>query len=147
MPHNLTQKEADQLLQMEKVCLEKKVLKFPALGNSLHIPLYSKPKKEDFILDISRSNIVLEKNTLQMRARKKVVLVRLDTNGQHHRNPDNTEITCPHLHLYREGYDDKWAYPLPSTFTNPNDIIQTFKEFLIYCNVTSTQFIRTDILI
>ena len=28
-----------------------------------------------------------------------------------HPNPHGTEIPCPHIHIYREDYDDKCAYP------------------------------------
>ncbi|KJU85379.1 prophage protein [Candidatus Magnetobacterium bavaricum] len=42
---------------------------------------------------------------------RKIILLRLCFGGHPHRNPDDTEISSPHLHRYREGYADKWAYP------------------------------------
>ena len=62
-------------------------------------------------------------------------MCRLDL-GVPHRNPDGEEIPAPHLHIYREGYDDKWAYPLPQdTFTNIDDKWQIFLDFMKYCNI------------
>jgi hypothetical protein len=58
------------------------------------------------------------------------VLVRLDLGGAPHRNRDDEEIGVPHLHLYREGFGDKWATPLPSDrFRNPADVWTTSKTF------------------
>jgi Family of unknown function (DUF6978) len=39
---------------------------------------------------------------------------RLDFRGAPHRNPDDEEIPCPHLHLYRESYGDRSLMPLPA---------------------------------
>jgi hypothetical protein len=65
------------------------------------------------MLDLARGQIKLTKATYQNRARQAIVLMRLDLDGPPHRNPDDQEIPCPHLHFYREGYGDKWAIPPP----------------------------------
>ena len=44
-------------------------------------------------------------------------------------------VPCPHLHIYREGYGVKWAYPVPSDFTNTTDLVRTLQDFLRYCKV------------
>lgn len=52
-----------------------------------------------------------------------------------------------HLHLFREGYEDKWAYPLDSAeFTNPSDIQQTFREFCGYCHIDSIPLFQEELL-
>jgi hypothetical protein len=131
----LTQEEADCLFKMEKFCSDDSSYEFPVLGGYLRIPLKSKDACENFMLDISRGRIELQKYTFQNRAKKTVVLVRLDLGGAPHRNPDGVEIPCPHVHLYREGYDDKWAYPLPEEFSDHANIGNTLEEFLQYCNI------------
>jgi hypothetical protein len=71
------------------------------------------------------------------------VLVRLDFGGAPHRNPDGEEIGSPHLHLYREGYGDKWAVPVPEDrFENLSDPWQTLEDFMRYCNVVQSPMIR-----
>ncbi len=64
--------------------------------------------------------------------------MRLCLSSRGHRNPDGTMISGPHIHRYREGQDDKWAYPLPPQMAeccdNPTDILGRFME---YCNVTN----------
>ena len=83
------------------------------------------------------------KGRYQTRGRKIIVLVRLDFGGQPHRNPDDTEIGSPHLHLYREGYGDKWAFPIPSErFSDINDLGKTLDDFMHYCNITQPPRIR-----
>jgi hypothetical protein len=147
MKQKLTQAEADALIQMEKFYTGTDIFDFPSMGGSLRIPLHSADKREDFTLDISRNKIAFERNKLQTRVRKTIILVRLDIGGQPHRNPDGEEINCPHLHLYREGFDDKWAISLPSVFTAPSNIFRTLNEFMDYCKITTKHFIRRDLFV
>jgi len=132
---HLTQEEAEKFLKEEKNRIDNTEYLFPESGGSLHIPLKTKDNTEHFMLDIRRANIELKKNTFQTRVRKEIVLVRLDLGGPPHRNPDGLEILCPHIHLYREGFGDKWAYPLPVLFTNPTDSLLVLEQFMDYCNI------------
>ena len=91
----LTQHEADALLALEKHYQGEERFFFPGLGGAIRIPLYSAERREEFSLDITRGRIVLEKNTFQSRARKAVILARLDLGGPSHRNPDGEEIARP----------------------------------------------------
>ena len=52
-------------------------------------------------------------------------------------DPDGREIPCPHLHIYREGYGDKWAIPAPvDRYPNAEDLLETFEAFMRHCNIT-----------
>lgn len=134
---NLTQEEARILIAMEKHRANEDRGDFPMQGQSLTLPLQSADKREQFLLDLSRGRIDLLKVKMQSRGRQVVVLVRLDLGGAPHRNPDDEEIAVPHLHVYREGFGDKWAKPLPADrFRNPADVWTTFEDFLRFCNVT-----------
>jgi hypothetical protein len=127
---NLTQEEANVLIAMEKHRANEDHSDFPMRGQSLTRPLQSTDKREQFLLDLSRGRIDLVKVKMQNRGRQVVVLVRLDLGGAPHRNPDDEEIGVPHLHLYREGFGDKWAVPLPrEAFRNPADVWITFEDF------------------
>jgi hypothetical protein len=110
---DITQAEADALIAMEKHRADEKDCVFPEPGGRLAIALTSLDKRENFMLDITRAQIKLTKATYQNRARQAIVLMRLDLDGPPHRNPDDREIPCPHLHIYRAGYGDKWAIPAP----------------------------------
>jgi len=137
----LTQAEADALRMMEKFYMGKEYFSFPDFGGRIAVPLLSHDEKEEFFLDVSRSQIAL-KHTLQNRARKTVILARLDSGGAPHRNPDGEEVPCPHLHLYREGFGDKWACSLPDAFSQPNDIWRTLDEFMQFCHIVKKPNIR-----
>ncbi len=134
---NLTQPEADVLIAMEKHRVNDERHYFPQGGESLVLALQSPDKREAFLLDLSRGRIDLAKVKMQNRARQVVVLVRLDLTGAPHRNPDDQEIPCPHLHLYREGFGAKWAVPLPpGRFRDPSNLWGTLGDFMAYCNIT-----------
>lgn len=136
---DISQAEADALIAMEKHCVENKSWLFPEPGGRLAIPLVSPDKRENFILDMTRAQIKLTKATYQNRARQAIILMRLDLDGSPHRNPDDQEIPFPHLHIYREGYADKWAIPAPANvYPNVADLFATFEAFMRHCNITQT---------
>jgi len=140
---NLTQAEADALIAMDKYRVNEVRSDFPMAGQSLVLPLQSQDKREHFLLDVSRGRIDLLKAKMQNRARQVVVLVRLDLGGAPHRNPDDQEILAPHLHVYREGYGDKWAIPVPADrFTATADLWRTLEEFMRFCNITQPPHIE-----
>lgn len=134
---NVTQAEADNLMTMEKRAADERDWLFPSPGERISIPLTSLDKRENFMLDVTRAQIKLSKATFQNRARAAIVLLRLDVDGPPHTNPDGTEIPCPHLHMYREGYGDKWAVLAPAEkYTNTLDLFSTCEAFMQQCNIT-----------
>jgi len=149
---DMPQTEADALIAMEKHCVENKSWSFPHAGARLSVSLTSPDKRENFMLDITRATIRLTKATYQNRARHAIILMRLDLDGPPHPNPPNVPaeprhawlapyagqlITCPHLHLYVEGYGDKWAVPAPAAkYPNVADLFSTFEAFMRHCNIT-----------
>ena len=145
---NLTQAEADALLALEKRRRDNTEWDYPSLGGTVTIPLVSIDQREPFFLDIRRGRINLAKGTYQNRGRQVVVLARLDFGGAPHRNPDGEEIESPHLHLYREGFGDKWAYSVPSDrFANLDDPWQTLEDFMRFCNIVEPPVIRRGLFI
>jgi hypothetical protein len=144
----ITQVEADALIAMPKVRADADTRKYPALGGALTIPLTSADKRENFLLDISRGRIDLLRGKYQNRARHVIVLVRLDFGGPPHHNPDGTEVPCPHLHVYREGYGDKYAMPIPKAqFPDTGDLWEMLEDFMRYCNVTDPPFIEKGLFV
>lgn len=140
---DLKQIEADALIEMENHRLNEDRHDFPMNGEKLTIQLQSADRREPFLLDISRGRIDLLRGKFQNRARQVVVLVRLDFAGAPHRNPDGEEIPCPHLHIYKEGYGDKWAYPIsPDQFPRIDNLWDTLDDFMGFCNITIPPFIE-----
>ncbi len=77
-----------------------------------------------------------------------IVLARLDFAGPPHRNPDGEEVGSTHLHLYREGYGDKWAYPVPAErFPNLRDPWLTLDDFMRYCRIVEPPRIRRGLFV
>ena len=143
---DLTQEEADSLILMEKHRIDDQIWVYSGLGCSLSIPLISVDRREEFSLDMSLGRINLVKKTYQNRARKSIALARLDYGGPAHLNPDGIEVPCPHLHIYREDYGDKWAFSLPMDgFINMNDPQILLDEFIVFCHITQPPIIEGDL--
>lgn len=146
---NLTQSEAEILISMEKHRESENRWIYPIIGKSIAIPLISADRREKFILDISRGstkNISLSRGKYQNRAREAVVLVRLDFGGRPHSNPDEVEIPCPHPHIYKEGYGDKWAIAASlDKFPHIDNLWETLTDFMVFCNITRQPLIEKDL--
>lgn len=133
----LTQSDAETLLRMDKVPATRDAVRFPDLGGRIEVPLMSRDERERFSLDISRKRIALT-TSYQTRGRQVIVLARLDFTAPH-RNPDGSEVGVPHLHLYREGYGDKWAMAVPDgLLAKPDDAWQVLLDFMAYCGVVES---------
>ena len=143
---DLTQAEADALLATEKHRVDDHVWYYPNLGEAIRVPLTSADKREAFLLDIRRGRVDFRKVTYQNRTRLVTILARLDLGGAPHENPDGEVVPSPHLHVYKEGYADKWAEPVPKqTFPNINDPWKTLGDFMTFCNVTKQPNIQRDL--
>ena len=134
----LTQTEADQFMLMVKHFVRPPAsISIPPGGDETY-ELSSLNDRENFFLDVWRGTLRLTKLKFQNRVRTVVVLVRLDVDGAPHTNPDGQRLSGTHLHLFREGYDDRWAHPVdPSAFTLLSDPGTTFQEFCAFCKVES----------
>ena len=150
----LTQDEAESLIAIEKRFEEPVPFVYlPEPGTGITISLVSVDGQESFQLDIRQGRRRREGQssngwTLQLRYGAEV-LVRLETAGPTHPNPDDApnrrlsryagqRIETPHIQIYVEGEDDPWAFPPPDEFTALDDIVVTWREFLSYCNLVET---------
>lgn len=139
----LDQETVNLLIAMEKCRENDNGEYFPTEGQSISVDLVSRCRKENFILDIGRGRINLQKVTYQNRAKKIIPLIRLDVGGPPHRNPDGQEISTPHLHIYREGHGDRFAVEVPEDcFTNPSNMWQLLQDFMRYCNIVEPPIIH-----
>src|SRR5207245_1561915 len=122
----LTQAEADALMAMVKEFVDQKGINFPLAGEWVKLEVKSEDKRESFLIDVNRKGTVKpSKCTYQERYEVVEILLRLDLDGPTHENPDGAELPCPHLHIYREGYADKLAFPLPGgRFTDTAHLVK-----------------------
>lgn len=133
----LKQDEADKLISvLKRVRDNQNPINFPGVGEDNKVDLESEDGNEQFIVDINRKGTIriARKCTFQGRYRKYIPLLRLDIGGPDHTNPDGEEINGDHVHIFKEGYGDRFAIPLPPDITNPDDLIQTLIDFLSYFN-------------
>jgi hypothetical protein len=134
----LTQAEADQFIQMAKHFIRPPASISIPPGVDETYELAALDDRERFLLDVWRGTLRLTKLKFQNRVRTVVVLVRLDVDGAPHTNPDGQKLSGTHLHLFREGYDDKWAFAVDANaFTLLSDPGTTFQEFCAFCKIES----------
>lgn len=134
----ITQSEADEFMQMAKRFVRPPATITIPPGLDESHELVDLANRERFTLDIWRGTLRLTKLKFQNRVRTIVVLARLDVDGAPHTNPDGQKVSGTHLHLFKEGYEDRWAYPVDSkVFTLLADPGTTFQEFCSYCQIES----------
>lgn len=142
----LPQVEADNLLQMPKVFVDNAPLEFPQTQPiDYDRTLRSPDRREEFLLTIERGLRNRIRLKYQTRGRRIIVLARLDLNGRRHKNPPDSPyrlgewIDGTHLHLYREGFEDRIAYALPEAAgwqeLRINDGVVMLEGFMRFCNV------------
>ena len=153
---SLTQDEAESLFKMKKTQVRELSLTFPEDGSKIEIELCSEDRRYNFQADINRHGHRLRKLIYQNRTGKVFVLRRLDFIGSPHSNPSNepydehlkkymnNDIPCPHVHLYIEGYNDKWAVPLADILDlkieDTDDAYNIMENFFRYCNIDIPEF-------
>jgi len=152
---SLTQAEADFLLKLPKQARPSDVLELSTASTmDRDWELLSHDRREEFILTIERGRKKTARLKYQTRARKVIVLARLDLNGRPHRNPDGQPyrpgewLSNSHLHLYKEGFEDRVAYHLnevPNFSFTFSDDMGALEQFLNLCAVDPIPPIQTSI--
>ena len=138
----ITDEQAQAFIDMIKTILGKPV-KFDFTKKV--IELADNGGREEYLLDIIPNRMIPNKISTTLRVRKNVLLVRLDVNGPPHRNPDDTEVPCPHLHVYKQGYGLKWAYPVPPAFGDCVGLANYLDSFCDYCHIHGKIFTQIPI--
>ena len=138
----LTQAEINVLLDVLKR-MRSNQLSFPEWGQTRSYEAVSADKKHKhrFVIDVNRKgHFNPQKYTFQERlSSTEDILLRLDSAGRPHTNPNGDEIPCPHIHIIREGYGASWAYPVPETINMEQDLLGVFIDFLNYCKIKDTE--------
>jgi len=90
---------------------------------------------ESFVLDFYKGSLELSRYTFNKRYRQTLIMLRYDNEGRH-TNPDGISFDGRHVHLYREGYNDKFAFPVEEIgiFTDaPVEVV--FNKIMSYCKI------------
>ena len=133
----LTQQEAEKLIAMKKLFLGNGTITLNESFNQT-IPLISENKQEHFLLDLRQGRIDLKKLICQNRYDEVIQLVRFESKGVHE-NPDGEIIRGAHIHIYKEGYGDKFAFPVKD-FEDVEDVLKALTKFCEFCNIENKNF-------
>jgi hypothetical protein len=117
--------------------------------------LRSTDRREQFALNVERGGRTRARLKYQTRVRRVFVLARLELGGPRHRNPPEAAykggewIGGTHLHLYREGFEDRVAFELADVpFWVGRDVshgVIALEHFLRFCGVTDWPPIQESI--
>ena len=135
--NRLPQPRADAFLAARKIkATETDFHLTSTILKSVSVPLIAPTLAgEAFSLDVTQKRIVLKLKCQLRNTTHSVILARLDF-ASPHRNPDGTSVGVPHLHVYREGYGDRFAYEVPpGMLKNPDDPLQVLLDFLATYNI------------
>ncbi|MBS3087271.1 hypothetical protein J4226_01640 [Candidatus Pacearchaeota archaeon] len=131
----------------EYMSIEKKFLKGNSLELKSHFRLSEKlvcDKYGDiFIIDFRQGTIEISLVTSNLRTTDCTILSRLDLGDKEHKNPDGVKVRGPHVHVYREGYGDKFAYPVSDFFEveDSMNFPSIIDKYLEYCNIKPIKLI------
>lgn len=131
----LTQEEFNYIITLKK---EFKVHDQITLQSKWSRDIVAIETRDMFILDYYVGAIALTKFTYNKRYRKIIAILRFDSSGRH-TNPDGQVFDGSHVHIYRENYGDKWAFPIIEIGIS-NEMIEkasVLESFLQYCNVVN----------
>lgn len=133
--NDLTQEEFGFLMGLEKEFEDKSTIFLGPAPLQWSRRLKSTATNDTFLLDFYRGSFKIQKYTYNHRYRQTLAVFRFDSFGTH-TNPDGEKLTGFHVHLYKEGFGDKFAYPA-SKFgieeTDPMEVV--LQKFLVYCKV------------
>ena len=134
---DLTDAEAKFLIELEKIATDRRI-DIPDDSKKEHLNLASAEEQNDNIMRIyiKRGRRNINKCSFNVVYNKSIILLRLDIEpGRIHQNPDGRDVPNPHLHIYREGYDDRYAIPAPECFVDTSNLAQALYDLLGYSNV------------
>ena len=144
----LTQEEADTLSVIEKLLTNPNSIRMPEQGTTKIYPVHyfrEGKRNNDMSVSTYRGTIDARKVSYRLLYNNNIVLIRIDTHYRtKHINPDKTVIQPmqPHIHLYSEQHGDKYAYPLPQEFSDTEDIIALFLDFLSYSHIINVNEVQ-----
>ena len=104
---DLTQAEADELMSVDKHRISDEAVPYPAPGQNITIELRSTDNREEFLLDVWRSDKNPRRARFQIRAKRAIILARIDLGGPPHSFVSAREgqlgNACSIRKLYRSG--------------------------------------------
>lgn len=134
-----TQAEADRLLALPKRYEGQDPVNFPGIGDGeLSLALASSERGCSFQLRCGHDRIHFDAYKAHLSSRKTIGLMRLEVaSPRPHANPDGEILHGSHLHYYREGFNLRWARPLPPELAEVEDKPdQLLDRFMDLCHIT-----------
>ena len=132
---DLSQSEFDFLMSLEKEFEDKSTIVLGPAPLQWSRRLKSTTTNDNFSLDFYRGTFKIQKYTYNHRYNQTLAVFRFDSFGTH-TNPDGEKLTGFHVHLYKEGFGDKFAYPASEFGIDETDSMDiVLQKFLVYCKV------------
>ena len=85
---------------------------FPSLHEAIKLSGIGQVTQYEYLIDINRKYCQLNRITYHQRVFTNTTIIRFDSDTKPHQNPDGKKIDGTHIHVYRHGFGDSWAYEL-----------------------------------
>ena len=136
----LTNNEFEKIIHFPKQFLESSEIILPFNERYPGKNIRSLNGDDLFILNITRGNKELDKISYQIRQNSNNnILLRIETKGPRHRNPNGDYISGPHIHIYIENFEDDWAIPLDNT-----NFLEYIEKIISFTENTSLNYLKKD---
>lgn len=147
MISELSQSEADALINLEKKRIDTKIYNFPSPGETTRIPVVSLDGSTEFLIKVYHSIIKRQKVQTAELYEKSTPLVRMCVGGKPHTNPsepapltmfsglEGEDLGENHLHYYAENWGTVWGIPVNISQKLLYPLTGVVYHFMDVCNV------------
>ncbi|HJP19265.1 MAG: hypothetical protein CMI57_00350 [Parcubacteria group bacterium] len=145
---SITQEEFKYLIGLKKEFKEKDEILLGPSPMTWSRDLNSLNSKDTFIVDFYRGSIEIKKYTFNKRHRTSIVMLRYDSQGRHTNPPgtDERSFDGPHVHIYREGFDAQWAFPISElSLAEDKNMEEVLRKIFNYCNIINYPVIKRSL--
>lgn len=142
---SVTDSDFQLLIKLRKRFEDQKELVLGPPPMTWHRNILSLETRDIFILDYHRGQINIEKYSYNKRFRTNIVLLRICSHGRHH-NPDGSLLVGMHVHIYKDQFDDRTAFPITvlgiDSTANRDEVLIALLKF---CNVENIPTIQNSL--
>lgn len=140
----MTNTDAQLLIEVAKR-LRSLQLPFPAPGGKEYYKADDLAKIRKFTIQAFKGKRGCSNHSFTLLYRKSTMLLRVDTDGVGaHYNTDGTTIPphTPHVHIFNEKTNGHDALRLPESFRNPQDGMETLRNFFEHINIVDLENVQ-----
>lgn len=144
----MTDNDFNTLASMKKQFVYQKNVQVPHDKQFETYKIKSYATKDKFFLYYDRRGTYELKQKGQIQYKKDFSMIRMEVNAPPHINPDGSAVSRNHIHIYKEGYELRWAYELSDILkfsSNDTTPLNLFISFCEYCKIDISNISKQEV--